>query len=77
MFFIVSGGFFVKWGIDVIGSVNLVTESGLRYILTVTDYCIRWVEAEAVSVITAGVTAVFIYRYIVCFFGCYSELVSD
>lgn len=77
LFPIVPGGPFAKWGIDAIGPVNLVTESGSRYILTATDHCTRWVEAEAVSAITAGATAAFIYRYIVCLFGCHSELVSD
>lgn len=40
LFFIVAVGLFVKWGIDVIRFINSVTESGFKYILTATDYCI-------------------------------------
>lgn len=77
LFPIIPTGPFAKWGIDAIDPINPVTESGSKYILTATDYCTRWVEAEAVTAITAGAVAEFLYRYIVCRFGCPSELVSD
>lgn len=77
LFPIVAVGPFAKWGIDAIRPINPVTESGSKYILTATDYCTQWVEAEAVPAITVEAAAEFIYRYIVCCFGCPDKLVSD
>lgn len=74
---IIPVGPFAKWGVHVIGPIHPVTTSGMKYILTATDYCTRWVEAEAVAAVNAAATAEFIYQNIVCRFGCPSEIVSD
>lgn len=74
-FSIIFTGFFVKWGIDAVGLINFVTVSGMKYIFTVIDYCIRWVEAEAVSVIIVDAAAEFLYRNIMIRYGCFSEIV--
>ncbi|PHU01216.1 hypothetical protein BC332_31003 [Capsicum chinense] len=40
-----ASGFFLTWGIDVIGSIELKVSNGHRFILVTIDYFTKWVEA--------------------------------
>ena len=59
------------------GPFTLATAcTGNKYILVVTDYCTKWVEAKALRHIVAS-TNKFLYEQIWCSFGCPIELISD
>lgn len=77
LFLIIPAGPFAMWGIDSVGPIQPETSCGMKYILTATDYCTRWVEAKAVAAITAEAVAEFIFRNMVTRYGCPTELVSD
>ena len=69
---------FQKWVLDFMGPFKPpATCTGKKYILVVTDYCTKWVEAKALRDKTAASTAKFIYENLWCCFGCPIELVSD
>jgi hypothetical protein len=52
---------FQKWGIDFVGPFKpAAAQTGNRYILVVTDYCPKWVEAKALKDKTATSTAKFL-----------------
>ncbi|KAL5556819.1 hypothetical protein UlMin_039055 [Ulmus minor] len=67
---------FAKWGIDLIGP--LPTARGqLKYAVVAIDYYTKWVEAEALAMITEQNVTNFIWKHIICRFGIPRELVSD
>ena len=37
---------FAKWGLDFIGIGNPLSSTRHRFILTIKNYCTRWIEAE-------------------------------
>jgi transposase InsO family protein len=51
--------------------------TGERYIITVTEYLTRWVEAREVKDCSATTTALFIFDGIITGFGCTKILMSD
>ena len=69
---------FQKWGLDFVGPFKpAVIRTGNRYIIVVTDYCTKWVEAKPLRDNTAASTTKFLYENIWCRFGCPIELVRD
>ena len=40
---------FTKWGLDFIGPINPPSSGHHQYILTATDYCTRWTEAQSLK----------------------------
>ena len=69
---------FDKWALDFLGPINpLGKRTGTQYIITATDYMIRWEEATPVVDCTAATTAKFIFEYIATWFGCPRILMSD
>ena len=53
---------FQKWGLDFVGPFKLATtRTGNQYIIVVTDYCTKWVEAKALRDNSAASTMKFLY----------------
>src|SRR5436190_6444581 len=67
---------FERIGIDFVGPLDR-TEKGNRYILVVTDYLTKWLEAKAMKEATAENVIRFIYKKIICRHGCPKVILSD
>jgi hypothetical protein len=69
---------FEKWEIDFVGPINPPGKrSGERYIITGTEYLMRWVEATPVKYCSAKTTSHFLFEQMITRFGCPSILMSD
>ena len=69
---------FDKWEIDFVGPINSpARRSRARYIITVTEYLTRWVEAAPVKDFTAETTTHFLFQKVITRFGCPRILMSD
>ncbi len=56
---------FMKWGINCIGPIKPVGRlTWNKYIMVVTDYATKWVEAKALITNTIVVSSRFLYEYI-------------
>ena len=67
-----------KWGLYFVGPLTPVgARTGNMYILIVTDYYTKWVEAKLLRDNTATSIAKLLYEHIWCRFGCPIELISD
>ncbi|MCO5613464.1 hypothetical protein L7F22_067741 [Adiantum nelumboides] len=68
----------VKWGIDFVEPIaSPVYKSHAQYIIVVTDYLTKWVEAKATTKNDAKTTAQFLYENIFMRYGLPIEIVSD
>jgi len=66
----------MKWGMDIVGP--LPTAPGkARFILFMTDYFSKWVEAQAFEKIREKEVINFIWEHIICRFGIPSEITCD
>ena len=67
---------FMKWGMDIVG--KLPTAPGQRvFMLAVTDYFTKWVEAEAFKQVRDREVKNFIWKHVICRFGVPKEIVTD
>ncbi|CAL9012860.1 unnamed protein product [Prunus brigantina] len=67
---------FMQWVSDVVGFLPLVPAKKDMMIVP-TDYFTKWIEAKALSSIKEADVERFIWRNIICRFGCPQSLVSD
>jgi hypothetical protein len=68
----------MKWGLDFIGPIELARRLiGNKYILVVTDYVTKWVEAKAFKTNIVIFKAKFLYEYILTRFRCPMTIVID
>ena len=67
---------FERIGIDFVGPLEK-TKKGNKYILVVTDYLTKWPEAKAMKEATAENVIEFIYKRIICTYGCPKVILSD
>ena len=66
----------MKWGMDIVG--KLPTTPGQRvYMLAVTDYFTKWVQAEAYHHVCDREAKNFIWKNVICRFGVPKEIVID
>ena len=66
----------MKYSVDIVGP--LPRASGQRkYLLILTDYFTKWVEAEAYSDIKDSDVECFIWKNIICRFGMPQEIVTN
>jgi hypothetical protein len=69
---------FMKWGLGFMGLVKSTSRYiGNQYIIIVTDYINKWVEAKTFPDNMVKSTVKFIYEQIIIHFGCLTHLVSD
>ncbi|XP_017239352.2 uncharacterized protein LOC108212130 [Daucus carota subsp. sativus] len=67
---------FMKWGMDIVG--KLPPAPGQKvFMLAMTDYFSKWIEAEAYKQVTSKEVITFIKKNILCKFGVPSEIVCD
>jgi transposase InsO family protein len=69
---------FEKWAIDFVGPINPPEKcTGVRYIITATEYLTRWAKERVVKDCSAATAAHFIFDDIITRFGCPKVLMSD
>ena len=70
---------FMRWSMDIVGPL-VASGSGrkkLRFLLVLTDYFTKWIEAEAFQQVTRFEVERFVWRDIVCRHGVPYEIVTD
>src|ERR1051325_7006097 len=67
---------FYQWGADILGPFP-VAPGQLKFLIVAVDYFTKWVEAEAVSRISADRVRRFYWRCIICRFGLPRVIVAD
>ncbi|XP_045023691.1 uncharacterized protein K02A2.6-like [Daphnia magna] len=68
---------FQEIGMDFLGPITPISPNGNSYILVITDYFSRWVEAVALKDQTAHTTAECVYKTIIVRHGMPKAIVSD
>ncbi|XP_013594447.1 PREDICTED: uncharacterized protein LOC106302494 [Brassica oleracea var. oleracea] len=66
---------FMWWGMDIIGP--MLSSRQKRFILVLTDYFTKWVEAEAYASITDKEVQKFVWKNIICRHGFPYEIITD
>ncbi|XP_013624546.1 PREDICTED: uncharacterized protein LOC106330655 [Brassica oleracea var. oleracea] len=67
---------FRKWGMDIVGKFSMAPRKKV-FLLIVTDYFSKWVEAEALSRITDLQIHKFMWTYVITRFGVTHEIVTN
>jgi hypothetical protein len=65
-----------RWGLNIVGPLH-TTQDNLKFAFVAVEYFTKWIEARAVSTITAKTTRNFFWQNIVCRFGAPFELIVD
>ena len=73
---IISPWPFMKWGMDIVGKLP-VAPGGKVFMLVMTDYFTKWIEAEAFAQVKDKEVVSFIKRNILTRFGIPSEIICD
>eukprot|EP00253_Pinus_taeda_P016861 PITA_16861 len=69
---------FEEWDIDFVGPIQPpCKKTSACYIITVTEYLIRWAEAQPMKDCTGATTAKFLLEYVLTRFSCPKVLMSD
>ncbi|XP_048613220.1 uncharacterized protein LOC125587118 [Brassica napus] len=66
---------FMRWGMDIIGPMPASRQK--KFILVLTDYFTKWVEAEAYASITDKEVQNFVWKNIICRHGLPYEIITD
>ncbi|KAG7552744.1 Retrotransposon gag domain [Arabidopsis thaliana x Arabidopsis arenosa] len=67
---------FMRWSMDIIGPLHRSTR-GAQFLLVLTDYFSKWIEAEAYASIKDSAVNTFIWKNIICRHGVPYEIVTD
>nr|ABA95996.1 retrotransposon protein, putative, unclassified [Oryza sativa Japonica Group] len=65
------------WGIDMIGMINPPSSKGHKFILVVTDYFTKWVEAIPLKKVDSGDAIQFVQEHIIYRFGLPQTITTD
>ena len=68
---------FKQWGLDFIGEINHASSGQHRWILTTSDFFMKWVEAIPMKNATNKVIINFIQENILSRFGCPKTFLND
>ena len=66
---------FMRWGMDIIGPMPNSRQR--RFVLVLTDYFTKWIEAEAFAQVTEKEVRGFVWKNIICRHGLPYEIVTD
>ncbi|XP_013617715.1 PREDICTED: uncharacterized protein LOC106324262 [Brassica oleracea var. oleracea] len=66
---------FMRWAMDIIGPLPCSRQR--RFILVLTDYFTKWIEAEAYAQVTDKEVRGFVWKNIICRHGLPYEIVND
>ncbi|KFK32360.1 hypothetical protein AALP_AA6G231400 [Arabis alpina] len=66
---------FMRWAMDIIGPFPKSHQK--RYVIVITDYFTKWVEAEAYAMIRANDVQNFVWKFLICRHGLPYEIVTD
>ena len=67
---------FAQWGIDIVGPLPL-GKGQVKFLLVAIDFFTKWVEAEALAMITEVRIQNFVWKNIICRFGIPLTIISD
>ena len=67
---------FAQWGIDIMGPLPQGKRQ-MKFLLVTIDYFTKWVEVEALAMITETKVHNFVWKNIVCRFGIPRTIISD
>ncbi|KAG7548009.1 Ribonuclease H-like superfamily [Arabidopsis suecica] len=67
---------FMRWSMDIVGPMHRLTR-GVQYLLVLTDYFSKWIEAEAYINIKDSVVKTFLWKHIIYRYGVPYEIVTD
>ncbi|KAG7568049.1 Integrase catalytic core [Arabidopsis thaliana x Arabidopsis arenosa] len=67
---------FMRWSMDIVGPMHRSTRS-VQYLLVLTDYFSKWIEAEAYVNIQDSDVKTFLWKHIICRHGVPYEIVMD
>ena len=59
------------------GKIHLSSSNGHKFIITTTNYFIKWVEAVPLSIANGKTIGFFIMNYIICRYGVPSSIITD
>jgi hypothetical protein len=68
---------FRGWGMDMIGKINPPSSKGHQYILAITDYFTKWVEAIPMKSVTSKDVVNFIKEHVIHRFGIPLTITTD
>ena len=66
----------MKWGMDIVGKLSTAPGQHV-YMLAVTDYFTKWVEAEAYHQVHNHEVKTFNWKNVICRFGVPKEIMTD
>jgi hypothetical protein len=68
---------FRGWGMDMIGKINLPSSKGYQYILSITDYFTKWMEAIPMKTVTSKDVINFIKEHVIHKFRIPQTIMTD
>jgi hypothetical protein len=65
------------WGMDIIGKINPPSSKGHQYILAITEYFTKWVEAIPMKSVTSKDVIHFVKEHVIHMFGIPQTITTD